>query len=381
MNTIHKFLNLKLALPLLFLVACNKPQPEQPPEKTESSDQSTIVLTEVQYTMAGIKLGRIEKKAISKSIKATGFLDVPPQQLVSVSVPYGGILKSTDLLEGMWVDKGQIIAVMEHPDYIQLQQEYVDASGQLAFLKLEYERQQELSKENVTAAKTFQKTEADYNTQRAKVQGLTQKLALLNITPAKIAQQGISSSITVMAPINGYITQVNANIGKFVNDNDVLFQIVDTRHLHAEVTIFEKDVPFIAIEDKVRFILANETKERIAHVHLIGRNINEDRTVRLHCHIDVEDKNMLPGMYLKAWIESSASAVSALPESAFVQAGGKDYIFVQSGDRIFQQTEVTKGASENGFTEVTLPEDFNQQSEIVTAGAYAILSKNLNSEE
>lgn len=381
MNIIHKLLNLKLALPLLLLVACNKPQAEQPPEKSEPSDQTVIVLTEAQYNMAGIKLGHIEKRAISKSIKATGFLDVPPQQLVSVSVPYGGILKSTDLLEGMWVNKGQIIAVMEHPDYIQLQQEYADASGQLAFLKLEYERQQELSKENVTAAKTFQKTEADYNTQRAKVQGLTQKLVLLNITPAKIAQQGISSTITIIAPINGYITEVNANIGKFVNSNDVLFQIVDTRHLHAEVTIFEKDLPFVAIEDKVRFILANETKERIAHVHLIGRSIGEDRTVRLHCHIDVEDKNMLPGMYLKAWIESSASAANTLPESSFVQANGKDYVFVKSGDRTFQQVEVSKGTSENGFTEITLPDEMNIQSEIVVDGAYSILSKMLNSEE
>jgi cobalt-zinc-cadmium efflux system membrane fusion protein len=366
---------------VVFAVACTKQPAEDAPVKTESSTETTVVMTEAQYTMAGIKTGRVEKRAISKSIKATGFLDVPPQQLVSVSVPYGGILKSTELLEGMWVDRGQVIAVMEHPDYVQLQQEYVDATGQLQFLKLEYERQQELNKENVTAAKTFQKTEADYNTVRAKVQALTQKLAMINITPAKISQQGISSSITVTAPINGYVTQVNANIGKFVTSNDVLFQIVDTRHLHAEVTIFEKDLPFVNIEDKVRFILANETKERIAHVHLIGRNIGEDRTVRLHCHIDVEDKNMLPGMYLKAWIESKASAVTALPESAFVQANGKNYIFTKSGERTFQQVEVEKGVSEDGYTEITLPENFDLQTEIVTTGAYTLLSTILNSGE
>jgi len=382
MNTIYKYINLTIILSLL-LFACSKTQPEEPESTTESEapSDSLIVMTQAQYNMAGINVGRLEKRVINKNIQATGYLDVPPQQLVSVSVPYGGILKSTDLLEGMWVNKGQVIALMEHPDYIQLQQEYVDASGQLQFLKLEFDRQQELSKENVTAAKTFQKTEADYNTQRAKVQGLVQKLALINITPVKILQQGISSTITITAPINGYVTEVNANVGKFVNGNDVLFQIVDTRHLHAEITIFEKDIPFVTVEDKVRFVLANETKERIAHVHLIGRNISEDRTVRLHCHIDVEDKNMLPGMYLKAWIESRGSSVNCLPESAFVQANGKDYIFVKSGELTFRQVEVTKGTSENGFTEIMLPDDISLESEIVVTGAYSILSKILNNEE
>src|SRR6478609_8250533 len=326
MNTIHKFFNLTTTLTFFLLVACSSQQAEDAPDKAAAANQTDLVLTEAQYTMADIKLGRVEKRAISKSIKATGFLEVPPNELISISVPYGGILKSTNMLEGMWVNKGQVLALLEHPDYIQLQQEYVDASGQLQFLKLEYERQQELNKENVTAAKTFQKTEADYNTQRAKVQGLTQKLAILNITPEKIAQQGISSTITIIAPISGYITQVNANVGKFINSNDVLFEVIDTRHLHAVVTIFEKDLPWVSIGNKVRFTLANETKERVAEVHLIGRSISDDRTLPIHCDIEGEDKNMLPGMYLKAWIESSASAVTALPETAFVQAGGKDYI-------------------------------------------------------
>jgi len=281
----------------------------------------------------------------------------------------------------MWVNKGQELAVLEHPDYIQLQQEYIDASSQLQFLKLEFERQQELNKENVTAAKTFQKTEADYTTQRARVQGLTQKLALLNITPAKLAERGIVSTISVTAPINGYITQVNANVGKFINSNDVLFELIDTRHLHAVVTIFEKDLPFVSVGDKVRFTLANETKERIAEVHLIGRSIGADRTLPIHCDIEGEDKDMLPGMYLKAWIESSSAAVTSLPESSFVQTDGKDFIFIKWGKLTFQQVEVKKGTSENGFTEVILPEDFNPQTEIVTTGAYVILSKLLNSEE
>ena len=381
MNTIYKFYNLKFALPLLLAVACSKPQPEKMSSSTDSTEQASIELTQAQYNMADIKIGHIEKRAISKHIKATGFLEVPPNELISISVPYGGILKSTNMLEGMWVNKGQMLAVLEHPDYIQLQQEYIDADGQLQFLKLEFERQQELNKENVTAAKTFQKTEADYNTQRAKVQGLTQKLALINITPEKIAKQGISSTILITTPISGYITQVNANVGKFINSNDVLFEVIDTRHLHAVVTIFEKDLSSISVGNKIKFILANETKERTAEVHLIGRSIRPDRTIPLHCDIYGEDKNMLPGMYLKAQIESSSSAVLSLPESAFVQAGGKDYIFIQSGERTFQQVEIEKGVSENGFTEVSLPEGIDTNADIVTTGAYTILSKILNSEE
>lgn len=187
--------------------------------------------------------------------------------------------------------------VLQNADYIQLQQDYVDNKSQLEFLEAEYKRQQELAKENVNSQKILLQSKTQYQSMLAKVSGLKSKLSLLGISSTQIESGNFQSTISLTAPISGYVTQVNVNIGMFVNPTDVMFKIVDTEHLHAELTVFEKDVPKLKIGQKVRFTLANETVERIATVYLIGREIGEDRTVRIHCHLDKEDGELLPGMY------------------------------------------------------------------------------------
>jgi len=369
-------------------------------EEPKKEEADMVDLSEDQFKTVNIQYGAVEDKNLSSVIRASGALDVPPQQLLTVSSPYGGTLKSTELLQGKPVTKGEVIAVLENPEFIQLQQDYLDYKSQLVYLKEELNRQEELSKENVNAKKTLQKASSDYNSMMARVQGLRSKLLLININPDKINPAGISGKANIYAPISGYITKVMVNIGKFVNANQELFEIVDTRHLHAELTIFEKDVPKLKIGQKIRFVLNNETAERFAEVHLIGREISAERTVRVHGHLSQEDKNLLPGMYLKAMVEIGLATTTALPDKAIVQSAGKSYIFIaaeemneekipEAADKNktpekhipFKRIEVTTGVSENGYTEVILPEGFDRSSKVVINGAYDLLSKMNNVEE
>jgi len=369
-------------------------------EEPKKEEADMVDLSEDQFKTVNIQYGAVEDKNLSSVIRASGALDVPPQQLLTVSSPYGGTLKSTELLQGKPVTKGEVIAVLENPEFIQLQQDYLDYKSQLVYLKEELNRQEELSKENVNAKKTLQKASSDYNSMMARVQGLRSKLLLININPDKINPAGISGKANIYAPISGYVTKVMVNIGKFVNANQELFEIVDTRHLHAELTIFEKDVPKLKIGQKIRFVLNNETAERFAEVHLIGREISAERTVRVHGHLSQEDKNLLPGMYLKAMVEIGLATTTALPDKAIVQSAGKSYIFIaaeemneekipEAADKNktpekhipFKRIEVTTGVSENGYTEVILPEGFDRSSKVVINGAYDLLSKMNNVEE
>ena len=369
-------------------------------EEPKKEEADMVDLSEDQFKTVNIQYGAVEDKNLSSVIRASGALDVPPQQLLTVSSPYGGTLKSTELLQGKPVTKGEVIAVLENPEFIQLQQDYLDYKSQLVYLKEELNRQEELSKENVNAKKTLQKASSDYNSMMARVQGLRSKLLLININPDKINPAGISGKANIYAPISGYVTKVMVNIGKFVNANQELFEIVDTRHLHAELTIFEKDVPKLKIGQKIRFVLNNETAERFAEVHLIGREISAERTVRVHGHLSQEDKNLLPGMYLKAMVETGLATTTALPDKAIVQSAGKSYIFIaaeemneekipEAADKNktpekhipFKRIEVTTGVSENGYTEVILPEGFDRSSKVVINGAYDLLSKMNNVEE
>ena len=228
----------------------------------------------------------------------------------------------------------------------------------------------------------MQLAKSQYEGMLAKNAGLKSKLMMLGINGEKLASQTMQNSITINSPISGYVTHVNVNIGMYVNPTDVMFKIVDTEHLHAELTVFEKDVPKIKLGQKVRFTLAKETDERTATVYLIGREISSDRTVRIHCHLDKEDLDLLPGMYLKAYVEAGTQRLSALPNEAIVNFEGKDYVFVAEKEaNHFKMLEVTKGISELGYTEIVTKEGLNNESLIVINGAYDILAKIRNSEE
>lgn len=372
---------------ILFISCGEAPTPAAGIETTEDTahtDENEVALTGAQFQTAGITYGVVEKKQISGTFKANGLLDVPPQNMVSISVPMGGFLKTTDMLQGKRVKKGELIAVIENPDYVQMQQDYLEAKSQLEYAKADYERQQILAKENVNAQKTLQQSKSNFQTLTAKTNGLREKIKVSGLNISALDNGKIQSAIYLYSPINGFVTQVNANIGKFVNPTDVLIEIVDTEHLHAELTVFEKDVPKLQIGQKVRFTLANETAERTAKVYLIGREISKDRTVRIHCHIDEEDIHLLPGMYLKATVETGDAQVSALPNEAIVDNQGQKYIFTDAGkdsaSHYFTRVPVQAGNSDGSYTEVMIPDSI-QSEKIVVKGAYTLLGKMMNGEE
>ena len=363
------------------LIACGtKEAPPVSEQKLASVSGDSVVVSREQLTASGIEMGFVQSRSLSGSVSVTGKLDVPPQNLVNITAPLGGFLRSTTLLQGMRVSKGQVIAIVENPEYIQLQQDYLDTRSQVAFLETEYQRQKQLAAENVNAQKTLQKSLADVTSMRARNSGLVAKLRMLNIDPEHLQPEQIRSSIEVRAPMTGYVTNVNSAVGSFVDPTEVMFTIVDTEHLHAELICFERDISKVRIGQKIRFTLAQESAERTATVFLIGREISAERTVRIHGHLDKEDRELIPGMYLKAIIQTTAQQMSSLPEEAVLNFEEQQLIIVQVAKDLFRLVEVTSGLRENGFVEVILPAGFDKENtKVVTRNAYKLLSKMKNS--
>lgn len=359
--------------------------------KVKEQEPNTVELTKAQYETAGIETGTTTIRNLSDVVTANGVIDIPPQNLVSISAPMGGFVRKTELLQGMNVRKGEVLAVIENPDFIQIQQDYLETESKLEYAQLDFARQSELSKENINAQKVLQQAASEVKTQKARLSGLRERLKTAGINLNPLEKGTIVNSASIVSPISGSVITVNVNLGKYVNPTDVMFEIVDTDHLHVELSIFEQDIPKIKLGQLVRFTVSNNPgKEHLAKVHLINQKINEDRTVRVHCHLTHDDHGLLPQNFVKAIIETGASPVAALPDQAIVDFEGKSYIFVHSTNAraakesslLFDMKEVTRGVSENGFSEVRFPENFDgRNAKIVLKGAYTLLSKLKNAEE
>lgn len=345
-----------------------------------------VSLTKDQYAVAGIQLGKVEMRNLSNVIKASGELDLEPESMVSISAPLGGYVRSAGLLPGQEVRKGQVVAVIENPDFIDIQQEYLESKSRMEFLQLEYKRQEELRKEDVNSAKTFQQVRSELNIMRARMNGLQQKLSLIGISTSSLQAGKISKTSNLYSPISGYVITSNANRGKYVMPTDVLFELGNKSDLHLALNVYEKDASKIKIGQSIRFALANSTEySRIARVFLIGKATGSEGTVPVHCHIQDVSASLIPGMYVKALISVTEELVSAVPSDAIVNADGNDYLFIQTRSDVngftFKMIPIKRGIEEDGYTEVILPEQFDKNSQLVLKGAYALLSAMKNVEE
>ncbi|MGC4021998.1 MAG: efflux RND transporter periplasmic adaptor subunit [Cyclobacteriaceae bacterium] len=345
-----------------------------------------MTLTNEQYKSVQIELGSPEMMSLSGSIKANGMLDVPPPNPCFDFRSSRRIREVNRTLQGMRIKKGQTVVVLEHPDYIQLQQDYLDSKSQLEFLETEYNRQLDSSKENVNALKSLQQAKANYFATKAKYEGLKSKLKLVNINPAEIENGEIKSTVNIPSPIEGFVSQVNVNIGMHVNPTDIMFRIVDTDHVHAEAQVFEKDIPKLKIGQLARITLANENHERKAKVYLIGREITSERTVRVHCHLEGEDPNLIPGTFFSAIIETGTNMVSAIPIDAVVNFNGKFFVFIEKDatKHSYELLEINSGAIGNGFQEfsrMTKTSSENYKNKIVVKGSFELLNLLKNVED
>ncbi|MBK6834690.1 MAG: efflux RND transporter periplasmic adaptor subunit [Bacteroidetes bacterium] len=364
----------------LLLLSCGSKETEQKQTETANTE-TTIKLSDVQIKNSGIVLGKTEMRSISTVLKVNGKIDVPPQNMVSISVPLGGYLKSTKLLPGMKVKKGEVIANIEDQQYIQLQQDYLTAKSKLSYLEKEYQRQKELNQSKASSDKVFQETETTYQGQKILVKSLSEKLRLISINPDNLDENNLSRSINLYAPIDGFVSTVNVNIGKYVTPSDVLFELVNPSDIHLALTIFEKDINKLSIGQKLMAYTNNEPdKKHPCEILLIGQNLSAERSVEVHCHFNDYDKTLIPGMYMNADIEVKANDVIAVPTDAIVHFEGKDYVFVQDVANTFIMTEVQSGASENGFTEVINANEIKAKS-IVVKGAYTVLMSIKNKAE
>jgi cobalt-zinc-cadmium efflux system membrane fusion protein len=379
---------------LALLTGCGKKETaetgEAPAAESKTAGETAapdrVTLTTAEQQVGGVRLGTLTQRPMSGGLKVNGVLDVPPENLVSVSAPLGGFIDRTDLLQGSRVRAGQVLAVIRNPDFVQLQQDYQEARSQLKYARAEYERQGELYRQEVAPQKNFQRAQAEYEALQVKTNAQAARLRLAGLPVGG----AIVSTATLRAPKGGYVKAVNVSIGQSVTPTDVLFEIVNPEHLHVELTVFERDIPQVKEQQLVRFSLGNDSlsRERTAHVYLISKTISDERTVRVHAHLDREDEQLLPGTFVRAVIETNRVTVPTLPEKAVVQYGAQAFVFVaadpaaKTGTAVYRMVPVTRGVSEDGYTEVHLPAaEQGKPLRFVTEGAYALLGKLKNAEE
>ena len=365
---------------LSLLLACTGEREENQIQTTDSDEQVNI--SESQFLFSEMELGRLTDHSFTSSIKVNGYIEVPMEGRAAVSSYYGGYVKYNKLLTGQQVKKGELLFVLENPEYIQMQQDFLELKSQLAYLKSDFERQQALSRDNIASQKNFLRSESDYLSNLARLEGLKKKLSLIHIDSESITPENIKSNIPVYAPISGFIQEIKAENGSFLSASEIAVSIINTDHIHLDLNIFEKDLGFLKEGQSILFRLPDERHVSYeAEVFLVGQSIHpETRMGNAHAHLKDSSQNVrfAPGMYLEADIFISESPmVKALPLEAVVDVSGQHFALIKKrvadGEMLFEKREVKTGMESAGMVEVLNFEDFLPSDEFLVRGAYSLI--------
>lgn len=356
----------------------------------ESVNPNTAILTEAQMKAIGIETGTIESKQLTSSLKANGVLQVPNQNKAAVSSVYSGIVKSLLVQPGNTVSKGQVIATIANPDFIQSQEEYLSLAPKIVLAEQEYNRQKELNEGNAGALKNLQAADAQLKALRTRRSALASQIQLMGINLQSITSDKLVSVLAVRSPINGVVSDVLVKMGSFVSNGTVVADIVDNSQLHVDLFVYEKDLSKLKENQTIHFTLTNNPgKEYDAEIFSLGSSFEgQSKAVTVHAKVKGDKTGLIDGMNITAVISLDKNTSPALPSDAIVTLQGQDYIFIVLSENVGSEKETTfgkipvaKGTTDVGFTAITLLKEVPPGTKVVTKGAFFVLAKMTNSGE
>jgi cobalt-zinc-cadmium efflux system membrane fusion protein len=360
------------SLALFVFNACSQKK-EANVEEASLLSSKQLVLSDSQLATLPMRVAVMSVETISTSLTVNGTVEVPPQNLHSVSVPLGGFLKYSKLLPGMEIRKGEVMAVLEDPAYIQVQEDFLKARAGLELAKADYERQRELNETKSSSDKVLQQAKASYQSLRVEVSALRERLLLLSINPDRLTEESISRTISLYAPFHGFVSKVNVNSGQYVAPTDVLFELVNPSDIHLVLSVFEKDRQVLKEGQRMLAFNNVEPNQKFKGViFLIGRSISTEKTIDVHCHFDQYSSHLIPGTYMTAEIAVQGLKVKAIPSAAVVSFEGQEFVFVQMDKNTFTLVPVQTGMKNKEWTEIVNAVDFDQKK-IVVEPAYTLL--------
>ncbi|CAG5072390.1 Multidrug resistance protein MdtA [Dyadobacter sp. CECT 9623] len=364
------------------LTACGGKTDNIENEKHDSAASAQVVsFSSKQLENVGIEVGQPEMENISGVLNLHGKIDVPPQSTISLSFPLGGYLKSTRMLPGMHVRKGQVLAELEDMQFIQLQQDYLTAKEKFTLAESEFNRQKDLNATKASSDKIFQQARAEMETQRILTHALARKLEVIGINPANLKPDNISKTVSIISPIDGFVSKVNVNVGKYTAPTDMLFELVDPKDIHLALSVFEKDLSTLSVGQRVTAYTNGDPERKFqAKIILISRNLDDDRMAEVHCHFEKYNPLLVPGMFVNGEVAINGTKALTVPEEAIVRWENNFYVFTDNGSGKFEMVEVKPGTISGGKQQIE-GSGINGDTRLVVKNAYALLMKIKNTEE
>jgi membrane fusion protein, heavy metal efflux system len=369
----------------LLLVSCSIKHNHEHENEQSLAKEGTVFIDANQLKAIEIITGNPTLKKGIKTLSVPGELVLHNENIATVSSNTEGILFKLYTGLNKSVKKGEALALIQKPDLIDLQREYLEAKDQLSFQKEEFERFKILKNENATSLKNFQKIESEYRILVTKLNAYAAKLKLLNINPENITSDHLISEIKILSPINGIVTKTFATLGSAVQPGTPICEVIGTDNMHPDLYVLQNDLQFVKVGQKVDIQI--DSKSFSGEIISIDPMVDPGKNA-IPIHIRLFNATKLTkGLFIKGEIHlnSPLEVNFAVPETAIVLDEPNHYIFIlQNSDakgNTYRKVGVQSTQSEKGWSVIRGEGIPSTGDKIVLKGGYYLFAQEQGVEE
>lgn len=316
---------------------------------------------------AGLEWVKVSELTRSAGVTAPARLSYDATRLAQINARAPGVVRSLKVDVGSKVKKGESLLVIDSPNVGADRARLAAAKARVAAAEDNLARQQRLVSEGVAAQQVLLTAEQERAAAQAEHEALRASLAIIG------AGGGSAGGYTLTAPIDGVVTQRNVTIGKLVDGEGVLLEIVDTRSLWADVEVPENELMRVGTGQTVLLTFdALPNRELRGTISYVAPAVDpHTRSAKVRVALDNPDGSLRANMFGQARI--SASDVKprlVVPRAALHRVDDVSLLFVRLSTSEFETRRVKLGSTEDDFVEIA--SGVKAGEEVVTTGSFLL---------
>jgi Cu(I)/Ag(I) efflux system membrane fusion protein/cobalt-zinc-cadmium efflux system membrane fusion protein len=301
-------------------------------EGEEKEPTSTIRIDPVTIQNMGVRLGEVERRPLTKTIRTVGFVTYDERSIYTVNTKFDGWIEKIYVnFEGDSVRSGQPLFEIYSPELVTAQEEFLLA------------RRQFMTARDSEYAMVRQGARRLYEASHKRLQywDLTDKQI------DRIEQTGeVRKTVTVYSPASGVVTKKNAFAGHYVKAGEHQYEIADLSIVWVDVDVYEFELPWVRegmpAEMELSYLPGRRFTGKVLYIYPFLDT--DTRTAKLRLQFSNPQRELKPGMYATVYLESKvAENTLVVPQEAVIHSGTRDIVFVALGKGRFQPREVQLG--------------------------------------
>ncbi len=363
----------------LALIASGCSSSAETNEDNQEESEQLIRITQEQFDSENIELGELTSHLFEDRVQCNGYIMAPPNGLAQVSTPISGIVESINCTLGDYVSKGEVLSLLSSNELMVIQQDFAETAARLKQITADYERSKTLFSEKIGSEKDFLAIESEYKAMSARYNALKIRLSSLRLDVAKIEDGVLYSVFPIIAPISGYISEINLVMGQYTEQQKSLIEIVDVNKLQLQISVFQDDIDKLKRGQSISFnTLGASSSIHTATLISIGKTINPDsKTVQCIAKITDEGVNTFINLsYIEASVIVNVTEAKSLPNEAILKSGNGNYVFlldkIENDIYYLRKLKVNIGKVTDDFSEIT---DEGFKGQVLVKGVYNLQSE------